>query len=83
MFLRLTKKRQGAFAAYLFSQGLCNGRDYGVRRYKRKLRARTANAGFFLQSALPGLKSVVLNISKNKTNVILGEKTKLLWGSEK
>lgn len=37
----------------------------------------------FLQSALPGLKSVVLNINKNKTNVILGEKTKLLWGSEK
>ncbi len=36
-----------------------------------------------LQAALPGLKSVVLNINKKKTNVILGEKTKLLWGSEK
>lgn len=36
-----------------------------------------------LQSAMPGLKSVVLNVNKKKTNVILGEKTKLLWGSEK
>lgn len=36
-----------------------------------------------LKSELPGLKSVVLNINKSKTNVILGNETKILWGSEK
>lgn len=36
-----------------------------------------------LRNALPGLKSVAVNINKNKTNVILGEKTKIIRGSDK
>ena len=36
-----------------------------------------------LQSALPGLRSVCVNINTEKTNVILGGKTTVLWGSEK
>jgi 23S rRNA (uracil1939-C5)-methyltransferase len=31
---------------------------------------------------LPKVKSIVHNINSKKTNVILGEKTKVLWGSE-
>lgn len=36
-----------------------------------------------LQIAVPGLQSVCVNINKEKTNVILGSKTKVLWGSDK
>lgn len=35
----------------------------------------------FLREALPGLRSVVLNCNREKTNVILGKHTKTLWGS--
>lgn len=34
-----------------------------------------------LKENVEGLKSVVLNINKKKTNVILGEKTVTIWGS--
>lgn len=34
-----------------------------------------------LKTAIPGIKSVVQNINKRSTNVILGEKTKLIAGS--
>lgn len=36
-----------------------------------------------LQKAFKNLKSVVININKINTNVILGNKTKVIWGSEK
>ncbi len=36
-----------------------------------------------LQQAFENLKSVVININKKNTNVILGSETKTLWGSEK
>lgn len=36
-----------------------------------------------LQQAFINLKSVVLNINKENTNVILGEKTRVIWGSER
>jgi 23S rRNA (uracil1939-C5)-methyltransferase len=35
-----------------------------------------------LTEAFPNLKSVVQNINTKKTNVIFGDKTKLLWGEE-
>lgn len=35
-----------------------------------------------LKTAIPGLASVVQNINKRHTNVILGEKTKKIYGSE-
>ena len=34
-------------------------------------------------SAVKGVKSIALNINSRNTNVILGEKVKILWGSEK
>ena len=34
-----------------------------------------------LKTAVPGLKSVVQNVNKRTTNVILGEKTRLIAGS--
>lgn len=36
-----------------------------------------------LRNAFENLKSVVVNINKEKTNVILGDKTKTIWGSDK
>ena len=36
-----------------------------------------------LQRAFDNLKSVVININKKNTNVILGEQTKVIWGSDK
>lgn len=36
-----------------------------------------------LKSAFDNLKSVVLNINRKKTNVILGDETITLWGSDK
>ena len=36
-----------------------------------------------LQRAFDNLKSVVININKMHTNVILGSKTKTIWGSDK
>lgn len=36
-----------------------------------------------LQNAFENLKSVVININRKKTNVILGEETKTIWGSDK
>lgn len=36
-----------------------------------------------LRNAFENLKSVVVNINKEKTNVILGSKTKTIWGSDK
>ncbi len=35
-----------------------------------------------LLERLPNLKSVVLNINKNRTNVILGKNSKTIWGSD-
>ncbi|MDE5670580.1 MAG: 23S rRNA (uracil(1939)-C(5))-methyltransferase RlmD [Eubacterium sp.] len=35
-----------------------------------------------LQSAFENLKSVVININKEKTNVILGNQTRTIWGSD-
>jgi len=35
-----------------------------------------------LRSALPDLKSVVQNVNKRNTNVILGNTTRLIWGRE-
>lgn len=35
-----------------------------------------------LRQAFPNLKSIVQNINTKKTNVIFGDKTKLLWGEE-
>lgn len=35
-----------------------------------------------LLERLPNLKSIVLNINKNKTNVILGKNSKTIWGSD-
>lgn len=35
-----------------------------------------------LREELPKLKSVVVNINKDKTNVILGKKSKTIWGSD-
>lgn len=37
----------------------------------------------FLRAELPEIKSIALNINKENTNVILGSKTKIIWGSEK
>ncbi len=36
-----------------------------------------------LQQALPGLKSVAVNINLKNTNVILGNKTNIIWGDDK
>lgn len=36
-----------------------------------------------LQEAFSNLKSVVVNINTEKTNVILGRKTKVIWGEDK
>ena len=36
-----------------------------------------------LQQAFDNLKSVVININKKNTNVILGEQTKTIWGSDR
>ncbi|MCH5317490.1 MAG: 23S rRNA (uracil(1939)-C(5))-methyltransferase RlmD [Eubacterium sp.] len=36
-----------------------------------------------LQQAFDNLKSVVININKKNTNVILGDQTKTVWGSDK
>ena len=36
----------------------------------------------WLQQYVPGLVSVVQNINKKQTNVVMGSKTRLLWGSE-
>lgn len=36
-----------------------------------------------LQKAFDNLKSVVINVNRKKTNVILGEETKTIWGSDK
>lgn len=44
------------------------------------------NAGLLvslLKNAVPGIESVAVNINKNKTNVILGGKTHILWGGDK
>lgn len=35
-----------------------------------------------LQSELPSMKSFIININKNKTNVILGDKCKVVWGKD-
>ena len=35
-----------------------------------------------LKESLPELKSVVININKSKTNVILGKTSKAIWGSD-
>ncbi len=35
-----------------------------------------------LRAALPGLKSIVHNINERNTNVIFGDETKVVWGSE-
>lgn len=35
----------------------------------------------YLRQALPGLKSVVVNRNRDKTNVILGKRTTVIWGS--
>ncbi|CAM3885980.1 23S rRNA (uracil(1939)-C(5))-methyltransferase RlmD [Lederbergia lenta] len=32
--------------------------------------------------AIPGIKSIVQNVNKKRTNVIFGEQTKVLWGEE-
>ena len=36
----------------------------------------------WLQQYVPGLVSVVQNINKKQTNVVMGSKTRVLWGSE-
>ncbi len=36
-----------------------------------------------LKSAVPGLKSVAVNINQKNTNVILGSETEIIWGSDK
>lgn len=36
----------------------------------------------YLREKLPNLKSVVININKDKTNVILGKESKTIWGSD-
>lgn len=36
-----------------------------------------------LKNALNGLKNVVININRERTNVILGNETRLVWGEEK
>lgn len=36
----------------------------------------------FLREHLPELKSVVININKSKTNVILGKTSKTIWGTD-
>lgn len=36
-----------------------------------------------LQQAFENLKSVVININKKKTNVLLGSETKTIWGSDR
>lgn len=36
-----------------------------------------------LKTALPFLKSVAMNVNVGRTNVILGNKTKIIWGNEK
>ena len=33
-------------------------------------------------SRINGMKSIMININKNKTNVILGDKNKILWGND-
>lgn len=35
-----------------------------------------------LRAAIPGLKSIVHNINERNTNVIFGDETKVVWGSE-
>lgn len=35
-----------------------------------------------ITAAFPSIKSIVQNVNEKRTNVIFGEKTKLLWGSE-
>ncbi|MFH5186336.1 23S rRNA (uracil(1939)-C(5))-methyltransferase RlmD [Paenibacillus sp. TAB 01] len=35
-----------------------------------------------LREAIPGLKSICQNINKESTNVIFGDKTKVLWGDD-
>ncbi|WP_138417876.1 23S rRNA (uracil(1939)-C(5))-methyltransferase RlmD [Aquibacillus sediminis] len=35
-----------------------------------------------LQETYPQIKSIIQNVNKEKTNVILGKKTKVLWGEE-
>ncbi|WP_342046531.1 23S rRNA (uracil(1939)-C(5))-methyltransferase RlmD [Bacillus sp. OTU530] len=35
-----------------------------------------------ITAAFPNIKSIVQNVNEKRTNVIFGEKTKLLWGSE-
>lgn len=35
-----------------------------------------------LRASLPGLKSIVQNINEKNTNVIFGEETRVLWGSD-
>ena len=36
-----------------------------------------------LCEAMPNIKSIVLNVNREKTNVILGNQTKTIWGSDK
>lgn len=36
-----------------------------------------------LKSEIPNIKSIAVNINKENTNVILGRKTKIIWGSDK
>ncbi|MEK3889801.1 23S rRNA (uracil(1939)-C(5))-methyltransferase RlmD [Bacillus sp. FSL K6-3431] len=35
-----------------------------------------------ITAAIPGIKSIVQNVNKKRTNVIFGEQTKVLWGEE-
>ncbi|WP_081824214.1 23S rRNA (uracil(1939)-C(5))-methyltransferase RlmD [Paenibacillus sp. UNC451MF] len=35
-----------------------------------------------LRQAIPGIKSICQNINKERTNVIFGDKTKVLWGDD-
>jgi len=35
-----------------------------------------------LQKQVPGLKSVVINVNREKTNVVLGKKCRTVWGSD-
>ncbi len=64
--------RKGFGTGEIMACAVINGNDIPERELLISL----------LKEKLPDLKSVVLNINREKTNVILGRKSKTIWGSD-
>ncbi len=70
---------KGLVRHVLIRYGFHVERDYGL---SRRQRSRIPGEETHQIREIPGMTSISLNINREKTNVILGRKGKLLWGQE-